>query len=94
MKTSRTVFPALFFLAVFPIVAAAAEGAAVIELKEDWALRSSAGLAAGGEELSLPGVDLAGWYPARVPTTVLSALVKNDVYRDIYFADNFKRIPE
>jgi exo-1,4-beta-D-glucosaminidase len=94
MKTSRAVFFVLPFLAVLPVIAAAAGAAPVIELKENWALRSSAGLAAGGEVISLPGTDLSGWVPARVPTTVLSALVKNKVYQDVYFADNFARIPK
>ena len=78
---------------LFPALSFAGDGAAVLELKDGWAVRSSADFNAGGEEISRPGAELSGWYPAQVPTTVLSALVKNKVYQDIYFADNLSRIP-
>ena len=75
-----------------PLAAAAAGGDAVLELKDGWHIQSSANMKTGGAEISLPGASLAGWYPARVPTTVLAALVENKVYKDIYFADRLKRI--
>lgn len=93
MKKSRAVFFALSSWVVLPIAAAASGEAPVIELKDNWSIRSSANLKAGGEEISRPGGELSGWYPARIPTTVLAALVKNKVYQNIYFADNLKRIP-
>jgi len=77
---------------LFPAISSARDGAAVLELKDGWAVRSSADLQAGGEEISRPGAGLSGWYPTRVPTTVLSALVKNKIYQDIYFADNLAKI--
>ncbi len=93
MNKSRLVFLALSSLVVLPIVAAAAGEAPLIKLKDNWSIRSSADLKAGGEAISRPGAKLSGWYPARIPTTVLAALVKNKVYQDIYYADNLKRIP-
>jgi exo-1,4-beta-D-glucosaminidase len=91
-KTCVTLFAVLAWIAL-PLAAAAAGGDAVLDLKDGWYIQSSANLKAGGAEISLPGASLSGWYPACVPTTVLSALVKDEVYRDVYFADNLKRIP-
>ena len=64
-------------------------------LKENWALQSSAKLdaAAKGETLSRVGSATEGWYPTRVPMTVLAALVENGVYPDPYYGLNLKSIP-
>jgi len=87
--------PTFFVLSALILgpILAAAESVPIIELKENWAVRSSAGLAAGGEDLSLPGAAFPDARPAMIPTTVLSALVKNGVYKDIFLADNFAKIP-
>ncbi len=62
-------------------------------LHDGWALQSSAGVQAKGEDISKPGFSTQGWYPTSVPSTVLGALVRNKVYRDIYLGENFKSIP-
>ena len=59
----------------------------------NWFLQSSARVKTGGESLSQPGVPMDKWYPATVPATVLGTLVQNDVYTDIFFGDNLKKIP-
>jgi exo-1,4-beta-D-glucosaminidase len=61
-------------------------------IEEGWFIQSSAKAKAQGEQISRPGYDLKGWYPGSVPTTVLAALVKNKVYKDIFFADNLKSV--
>lgn len=61
-------------------------------LKSGWAVRSSADVSAPGEKISTAGFDRAGWYPTTVPSTVLAALVKNGIYRDVYFGRNLESI--
>ena len=62
-------------------------------LATGWTLRSSAELDAGGEVISRPGLDTAGWHRIRVPNTVVGALVENGVYEDPYFGMNLRDIP-
>ena len=64
-----------------------------ILLDEGWHIRSSADLSIGGEVLSKAGLDLEGWYPTAVPSTVLAVLVKNGVYKDPFFGKNLESIP-
>ena len=93
-KTCVALFAVLAWIAL-PLAAAAAGAGteSVLDLKDGWYIQSSANLKAGGDVISKPGASLSGWYPASVPTTVLAALVKDEVYRNVYFADNLKRIP-
>lgn len=61
-------------------------------LRENWAIRSSADGHEAGPELSTPGFDVRDWYPATLPSTVLSALVDDKVYLDPYFGMNLRTI--
>ena len=85
-----------YLIALFILFAASAIQAAEPTnyqlLKTGWLIQSSASLDASGEKISTAGLDTAGWYPTTVPTTVLSALVKNGVYRDPYFGKNLETI--
>jgi exo-1,4-beta-D-glucosaminidase len=63
-------------------------------IAEGWRLQSSAELKKpDGAALSTPGVKTDDWYPVTIPTTVLAALVENEVYPDPYFGENLKTIP-
>jgi exo-1,4-beta-D-glucosaminidase len=64
-----------------------------IDLQDGWAIQSSAKVGGTGESLSRPGADTAGWHPASVPTTVVSALVADGTYPDPYFGTNLRQIP-
>ncbi len=64
-----------------------------LDLREGWAIESSAKVAAGGEALSRPGFAGTGWHPATVPTTVVSALVADGTFPDPYYGMNLRRIP-
>ena len=65
----------------------------VVRLSAGWQIQSSAKVTQAGETISRVGFDAAGWHPATVPTTVLAALVENQVYPGPYFGLNLKRIP-
>jgi exo-1,4-beta-D-glucosaminidase len=62
-------------------------------LREGWFIQSSEKAAVKGEDISTPGFSTEKWYPALVPGTVLGALVRDKVYRDIYVGKNFESIP-
>ncbi len=64
-----------------------------LDLREGWALQSSAKVTAGGEAVSRPGFATAGWHRATVPTTVVSALVADGTYHDPYYGMNMREIP-
>ena len=59
----------------------------------NWKLCPSEKLNFSGEEISAPNLNLDGWYLAKVPSTVLSTLVDNGVYKDPYFGKNLNKIP-
>ncbi len=57
-------------------------GPARIVLKDNWFIQSSALVNMDGAALSGGVVDVSGWHRAAMPSTVLSALVRNGVYPD------------
>jgi exo-1,4-beta-D-glucosaminidase len=64
-----------------------------LDLREGWALESSAKVAAAGEVVSQPGFATKGWHRATVPTTVFSALVADGTYPDPYYGMNLRKAP-
>ncbi len=64
-----------------------------VTLRQNWFIASSADVRDGGAAISLPGYTTRDWYPATVPTTVLSALVNDQVYPDPYTGMNLRSIP-
>jgi exo-1,4-beta-D-glucosaminidase len=64
-----------------------------IDLQEGWYIQSSNKVEAGGESISVAAFRPEGWYPATMPSTVLAALVANNVYPDPYFGMNLRSIP-
>ena len=64
-----------------------------IALADGWKLQSSRKVDQSGEVLSKPGFQATGWYPVNVPTTVVSALVKNKVLPDPFYGMNLRQFP-
>jgi exo-1,4-beta-D-glucosaminidase len=62
-------------------------------LKDGWLIRSAADVEADGSVVSAPGLDLAGWYSAAVPTTVFAALRGNGEYPDVFVGKNLEAVP-
>ena len=82
------------FAILLVVLAAAAEPAEVrLELREGWALQSSAQVKEGGEAVSRPGFPTAGWHRATVPTTVVAALVADGTYPDPHYGMNLRKLP-
>jgi len=89
----------LFSFLLVPLVCAARTGsddAASVRkllLAQNWALESSCKIQARGPQISTPGFKVTGWHHARVPSTVLAALVADRTYPDPYFGMNLRSIP-
>ena len=63
------------------------------ELRGSWLIQSSSEVRADGAAISNVGFPTTNWYPAKVPSTVLSALVEDQVYPDPYTGMNLRSIP-
>jgi exo-1,4-beta-D-glucosaminidase len=61
-------------------------------LSQGWLIRASAEMDAEAQSISQPGFDTRGWATARVPATVLAALVEQGRYPDPYPGMNLKAI--
>lgn len=64
-----------------------------VPLDTGWAVRSSEEIQLSGESISSAGLDMSGWHPTSVPSTVLAALLKNGQYKDLFFGKNLETIP-
>ena len=62
-------------------------------LRDNWFIQPSADVHAGGEAISSVGFSTRDWYPATLPSTVMSALVEDKVYPDPYTGLNLRSIP-
>jgi exo-1,4-beta-D-glucosaminidase len=64
-----------------------------VELADGWALQSSASVHVLGDLLSTSGYQAQGWTPIHVPTTVVAALVKANVFPDPTVGMNLRKLP-
>ncbi|NLS90606.1 MAG: hypothetical protein GXX96_00280 [Planctomycetaceae bacterium] len=65
-----------------------------LTLADGWQLQSSVLVKDEAEAISLPDYRTDGWHSTKVPSTVLSALVRNEVYPDPRFGLDAFRIPD
>ena len=72
---------------------AAASAGTQIPLSEGWMLQSSRKVDQTGDVLSKPVFQPKGWYSVTLPSTVVSALVKNKVLPDPTYGMNLRQIP-
>ncbi|MDZ7721808.1 MAG: hypothetical protein U5R06_03020 [candidate division KSB1 bacterium] len=63
-----------------------------INILKGWLLFSSRELESDKKRVSLPGFDVKDALPTDIPSTVMAALVRNKVYRNVYFSDNLDHI--
>jgi exo-1,4-beta-D-glucosaminidase len=95
MKKSRC-----FLLAVVCIAASVClartpgepESGSKLLLKDGWRIQPSTQVHEKGDVVSTTQFKPRGWYPASVPSTVLAALVQDEVYPDPYFGMNLRSI--
>jgi hypothetical protein len=63
-------------------------------LRQNWMVNSSHLVGSDGAELSLARVDTSDWHSTSIPSTVLTALVRNGVYPNPYIGKNNMLIPD
>jgi exo-1,4-beta-D-glucosaminidase len=84
----------LSLLAAIPVTWATDVNQGVqLELRENWFIQSSADVHSDGATISKAGFSTQGWFPATLPSTVLSALVEGKIYPDPYVGMNLRSIP-
>lgn len=64
-----------------------------LALRTGWRLQSSAAVEGGGEVVSSPTFEPMGWCPARVPSTVVGALVEGGALADPLRGMDLRRLP-
>jgi exo-1,4-beta-D-glucosaminidase len=64
-----------------------------MDLRENWFVQSSCKVDKPAEVLSTSQFSPDHWYKTTVPSTVLAAQVANGEFKDIYFADNLRKLP-
>ena len=62
-------------------------------LAQGWTLQSSGKVDQSGAALSQPGFQPRNWYPATVPATVVSTLVREKILPDPFFGMNLRQFP-
>jgi len=65
---------------------------AKIVLTDGWFIQPSAEVAEKGEALSAAAFQPKHWYPAKMPSTVMAALVADQVYADPFFGTNLRSV--
>src|SRR5580698_4215519 len=71
----------------------APEPASRVYLHGEWRIQSSCVAKATGEQISALGFDASEWHAAKVPTTVVGALVGDKTYPDPFYATNLHSFP-
>lgn len=69
------------------------ENERTLVLRDGWYIEPSTQVRESGDVLSRVDFRPRGWYSARIPSTVLAALVADRVYADPYFGMNLRSIP-
>ncbi|HOW09786.1 MAG TPA: glycoside hydrolase family 2 TIM barrel-domain containing protein [Bacteroidales bacterium] len=88
LKTASFLF---FFLTILSC-SGKKDLSSVLLLDKDWMIQSSQKTSMKGEELSMTSDNISGWYSAEVPSTVFGCLVKQGVYKDVFFGKNLEKI--
>ncbi len=84
----------LFLFFILGSISAAIPGEKKIFLKDNWYLKSSYLVKEDGKKISSGEFRPKNWYKINIPTTVLTALVKNGAYPDPYVGLNNMKIPD
>ncbi len=96
MKLYYNSFPYLFwsviFLTFFSCNQRSGQLSQEIGLSQDWEIFSSRDLQLGGKEISSSPLNIENRYMTEVPTTVMAALVRNEVYKDVFYSDHLNHV--
>lgn len=64
------------------------------DFTKNWEVFSSEGIQADGKTISTSSYNVKKGYIVEIPATVMAALVRNEVYKDLFYGDNLKKIPD
>ncbi len=96
-KTSNIYRIVLLFLAGFSLFFTSCSNEQIVvyeqSLTNGWKIISSAETDDDGHSLSSGNIKGENWVDAKVPTTVLGALIDAGVYKEPFFAKNLEKIP-
>ncbi len=85
-KIYSPLVPVLISMFVLSVSAKSQNGTVKQEKLTRFELQSSVLISSSGAEISAPGYkSRVYWFPVKVPSTVLTGLVANNVYPDPYF---------
>lgn len=93
-RRKNEILSVLVLLFILGSISSAFPGEKKIFLKENWYLKSSYLVEHGGKKISSGEIRPKNWHKINIPTTVLTALVKNGVYPDPYVGLNNMKIPD
>ncbi len=96
VRRSVVVILGLLLNSLFSVAATAppeGNGSSQLRLRENWFIQPSTDVRADGAAISTVGFSTREWYPATLPSTVLSALVEDKVYPDPYIGTNLRSVP-
>ena len=96
VRRSVVVILGLLLNSLFSIAAtppSEGNGSSQILLRENWFIQPSTDVRADGAAISTVGFSTREWYPATLPSTVLSTLVEDKVYPDPYIGTNLRSVP-
>jgi exo-1,4-beta-D-glucosaminidase len=63
------------------------------KLEDNWKIKSSKEITNSKESISMIDFNDSLWYTTKVPGTVLTSLIQNGVYKNVYKGDNLTKIP-
>ena len=96
VRRSVVVILGLLLNSLFSVAATAppeGNGSSQLQLRENWFIQPSTDVRPDGAAISTVGFSTREWYPATLPSTVLSALVEDKVYPDPYIGTNLRSVP-
>ncbi len=64
------------------------------DLDKNWYISSSDNIVSDGSAISSESFNAVSWYKAKVPGTVLASLVRDGIYKDVFFDRNLDKIPD
>ncbi len=96
MNYFNTIFRSMVMIAVMLVVSSCTNSKSTGYFKKDlsdnWFIQSADSVLSSGQQISSREFKVKNWYPASVPSTVLNALVKDSVYRNIFKDMNLKSV--
>lgn len=86
----------ILFIVIFTLffVNSYCEANKIKEFNSEWHMQSALLVSSSDENVSTSNLNDKNWYKVKIPTTVLTGLVKNGVYPDPYIDMNNMKIPD